>query len=343
MGVYDDPFGSILIGSWLASILAGLVFSQAYRYFAMYPKDPISRKAIVVCSMLFCGAALIADYANVYLPTVTFWDEPPTNTYTGQETQNAFRNRTQSHQYWPVPMYVTMNTCVGVIVNSFLVHRFYTLSKNIVICMLLSAFIILGFAGSIFVAITIQMFSAFSARDKAEISALIWLISTAMADISIAAALIWKLRTLKTGFKGTQSLINRLVIQTIQTGSTTSVVSIVTLVSYIIKNDSNVPTACCFLIGPLYLLTLFYNLNIRQHDLSLSGSGRSTSDGNGINGGMRMDGILRNLIAKRNADIHRVTVEAVDPTRSVPPAGYNNSSIKDPETESYGGKKVPEF
>ncbi|KAJ7826982.1 hypothetical protein B0H14DRAFT_3144733 [Mycena olivaceomarginata] len=317
MGVYDDPFGSILIGSWLASILAGLVLNQAYRYFAMYPKDPISRKAIVVCSMLFCGAALIADYANVYLPTVTFWG----NTERVQK------------QYWPVPMYVTMNTCVGVIVNSFLIHRFYTLSKNIVICMVLSAFVILGFAGSIFVAVTIQMFSAFSARDKAEISALIWLISTAMADISIASALIWKLRTLKIGFKGTQSLVNRLIIQTVQTGSTTSVVSIVTLVSYIIKNDSNVPTACCYLIGPLYLLTLFYNLNLRQHDLNLSGSGRSTSEGNGINGGMRMDGI----------HVHRVTVEAVDPTRSVPQAGYNNSSMKDPVTESYDGKKVPEF
>ncbi|KAJ7819437.1 hypothetical protein B0H14DRAFT_3473058 [Mycena olivaceomarginata] len=112
-----------------------------------------------------------------------------------------------------------------------------------------------------------------------------------MSDISIASSLIWKLRMLKTGFKGTQSLINRLIIQTVQTGSTTSVVSIVTLVSYIIKNDSNVPTACCYLIGPLYLLTLFYNLNLRQHDPSPSRPGRSTSEGNGINGGMRMDGI----------------------------------------------------
>jgi hypothetical protein len=64
-------FRSILIGSWLASILAGLVLNQAYRYFAMYPKDPISRKAIVVCSMLFCGAALIADYATVYLVRIS--------------------------------------------------------------------------------------------------------------------------------------------------------------------------------------------------------------------------------------------------------------------------------
>ncbi|KAJ7828641.1 hypothetical protein B0H13DRAFT_2289941 [Mycena leptocephala] len=318
MGAYDDPFGSILIGSWLASILFGLVLNQTFQYFKMYPKDPLSRKGIVVCSLAFCSAALVADYANVYLPTITFWG----NTERVQK------------QYWPVPMYVTMNTCVGVIVNGFLIHRFYSISKNIVVCIVLWVFVMMGFVGSVLVAITIQVFSAFSARDKAEMSALVWLISTATADIAIAGALIWKLRSMKTGFKGTQSLIRRLTIQAVQTGATTSVVSIVTLVSYMVKNESNVPTACCYLIGPLYLLTLFYNLNRRQHDIGPSGSGRATSDGNS---GMRMDGI----------HVHRtalVTVEADPNVAHVQHTGYNpHSSLKDPDTESYSGKKAPEF
>ncbi|KAJ7876859.1 hypothetical protein B0H14DRAFT_3436319 [Mycena olivaceomarginata] len=292
MGVYDDPFGSILIGSWLASVLAGLVLNQAYRYFAMYPKDPISRKAIVVCSMLFLRRGAYSGLCKRLL--VTFWG----NTERVQK------------QYWPVPMYVTMNTCVGVIVNSFLIHRFYTLSKNIVICMVLSAFVILGFAGSILVAVTIQMFSAFSAVSARDIS-------TYMVNLNSDGRYIHRSRSDLEAADAEDRIQRDTILDqpthhsTVQTGSTTSVVSIVTLVSYIIKNDSNVPTACCYLIGPLYLLTLFYNLNLRQHDLSLN--------------------------------VHRVTVEAADPTRSVPQAGYNNSSMKDPETESYGGKKVPEF
>lgn len=81
---------SILIGSWLASILYGLVLIQLFRYFRMYPNDAPLRKGIVASSMLFCTAALVADYANVYLvsldlfnyscvvemfsqPTVSFW------------------------------------------------------------------------------------------------------------------------------------------------------------------------------------------------------------------------------------------------------------------------------
>jgi hypothetical protein len=38
-----------------------------------------------------------------------------------------FMAKNQPRQYWPVPMYVTMNTCVGVIVNGFLIHRFYSM------------------------------------------------------------------------------------------------------------------------------------------------------------------------------------------------------------------------
>ncbi|KAF8177282.1 hypothetical protein K438DRAFT_1770057 [Mycena galopus ATCC 62051] len=260
MGVYDDPFGSIVIGSWVASILFGAVLVESFRYFSRYPKDTIAKKTIVVSSLFFCSAALVADYANTYL-------------------------------YWPVPMYVMMNTCAGVVVNSFLIRRFYTLSNNMVVSILLCLFLIVGIAGSILVAIMLHIFSAFSAlqRDKAKI------------------------------------MINRLILQTVQTGSTTSLVSIATLISYIIKNDSNVPTALYYLAGPLYLLTLFSNLNRRGHD-NISGSGRSTSEGHSA---VRMDGI----------HVHRAAIVTVDPERSV----AQDTRYKDPDTESYRGKKVPEL
>lgn len=33
----------------------------------------------------------------------------------------------QPPQYWPVPTYVICNSLTGVIVDSFLIHRFYTM------------------------------------------------------------------------------------------------------------------------------------------------------------------------------------------------------------------------
>ncbi|KAJ7356970.1 hypothetical protein DFH08DRAFT_469958 [Mycena albidolilacea] len=314
MGTYDDPFGSILIGSWLTSMLYGLVVHQAFQYFQMYPNDRLSRKGLVLASIFFCTVGLVADFADVYLCTVTFWGNTDAVQY----------------QYWPVPLFLTSNTFVGVLVNGFLIHRLYSLSRNLWISVVLFLIVLLGFAGSFMLAITLQQYRLYTARNKAQMAVLTWTISTAVADIGIAAVLIWQLRSMKSTFKDTQSLIKRLIIQAIRTGSTTSVISIITLISYVVKNDSNVETACHFLIGPLYVLTLLYNFNTRQHN-QISGSGRSNSEGTNTNA-VRMDGI----------HVHRTALVTVD-APNTDHAGYNDSSLKDAETESYGGNKVPDF
>ncbi|KAJ7309298.1 hypothetical protein DFH08DRAFT_1049941 [Mycena albidolilacea] len=316
MAAYDDSFGSMLIGSWLSSILYALVVTQAYRYFLLYPMDVMYRKILVLSTVFFCTVALVADYANVYLPMVTFWGD----------TEKVQK------QYWPVPLFVTTSTFVGVLVNSFLISRFYFLSKNLWISILLSLLLITGaslrgptlFAGSFMVAITLQEFSLYTSRDKAKTAALLWTISTAATDIGIAGALIWQLMSMKSccSIQDTQSLIKRLIIRTVQTGSTTSVVAIITLVSYLLKNDSNVPTACNFLIAPLYALTLLANFNLRRRD-TISVSGYSASEGNAV----RISGI-------------HLTVDP-DPIVIEHPQ-HHNPRVKD-DTESYGGKKVPDF
>ncbi|KAJ7337719.1 hypothetical protein DFH08DRAFT_1015108 [Mycena albidolilacea] len=267
MAAYNDPLGSILIGSSLSSMLYGLVLTQAYEYFLLYPTDVMYRKSLVLSTVFFCTVALVAEYANVYLPTVTFW----------RDTEKVQK------QYWPVPLFVTTSTFVGVLVNSFLISRFYSLSKNLWISFLLSLLLVTGFAGSFMVAITLQEFSLYTSRDKANTAALVWTISTAATDSCIAGALIWQLLSMKSCclLKDTRSLIKRPIIRTVQTGSTTSVVAIITLVSYL-KNDSNsVPTACNFLIAPLYVLTLLSNFNLRRRD-TISVSGRSASEGNAV-------------------------------------------------------------
>ncbi|KAF8128058.1 hypothetical protein K438DRAFT_2000480 [Mycena galopus ATCC 62051] len=65
----------------------------------------------------------------------------------------------------------------------------------------------------------------------------------------------------------TNSLIHCLIIGAIQTSSTTSIVALVMLIStYTIKHSSTVSTALFYAIGPLYVLTLIYNLNLRLYD-----------------------------------------------------------------------------
>ncbi|KAJ7108213.1 hypothetical protein C8R44DRAFT_986784 [Mycena epipterygia] len=133
----------------------------------MYPKDGLARKGLVLICVIFCTVALIADCANVFLSTVTYWGDVV---------------RTQK-QYWPSPLFVTTNTFIGVLVNSYLIQRFYNLSKNLWISAILFLFVVLGFVGSIMVAIALVAFSDYSSRNKLKLSALIWIISTAAAGM----------------------------------------------------------------------------------------------------------------------------------------------------------------
>ena len=55
-----------LIGSWLASLLCGIVYAQAYSYFTNFPNDSWVRKALVITSILFSLVGLVGEYADVY-------------------------------------------------------------------------------------------------------------------------------------------------------------------------------------------------------------------------------------------------------------------------------------
>ncbi|KAJ7788002.1 hypothetical protein B0H14DRAFT_3577981 [Mycena olivaceomarginata] len=300
MGAYDDSLGSMLIGSCLSSVLYGVVITQAYEYFSVYPTDGMYRKGLALSTLFFCTVNQVADYANVYM-------------------------------YWPVSLLVTTSTFVGVLVNSFLIRRFYLLSKNLLISVLLSLLLITGFAGSFMVAIAIQQFSLYTLRDKAKTAVLIWTISTAATDIGIAGALIWQLLSMKSycSVGDTRSFISRMIIRTVQTGSTTSVVAIITLGLYLHKNDSNMPTACSFLVAPFYALTLLVNLNLRQRD-TISVSGRSISQGNSI----RISEI----------HFHHTAPPMINaaPTSTAEHSQHPDSSIK-VNTDPCGGKKVPDY
>ncbi|KAJ7600025.1 hypothetical protein C8J56DRAFT_1037642 [Mycena floridula] len=286
---YNDVFGSVLIGTWIASALYMLVVLQSWRYFQQFPDDNKIRRALVCSALFICTLALTAEYVYVYLYTVTYWGNV----------------ELVSKQYWPAPLYVTSNTVIGTIVNSFMIHRFYSLSKNIWMTIVLGLMTLTALAGSFMVGIMLQIFSTLADRPKIETATLLWTISSAGADFSIAMALIWQLRRMKSAFKETQTLIRRIIIGTIQTGCTTTIVAIVALVTYLANPQSNVPTALEFPQGPLYVLTLLYNLNLRRH-YTPNATGRTTSETRGNGNNILMDGI----------QVHRTAIVTMDPTES---------------------------
>ncbi|KAJ6550028.1 hypothetical protein B0H19DRAFT_1073918 [Mycena capillaripes] len=313
----DDIFGALLLGTWAASILFGLVVGQAYKYFTTFPNDTWKRKGFVVLALAFCCAALLGDYANTYLPTVTYWGDV-------EAIQKV---------YWPLPLYSISNTLLAFIVDCFLIHRLHTLSKNIWLTILLYALIALALTGYLMGFIPLVIGSGTLAdRNKAKIGAIINFITMVVVDMLTAAGLIWKLRTMRSGFSHTNSFMNRVMVGAVQTGATTSVCSILLLITFLNNPQSNVATFFIFQFAPLYTLTLLFNFNLR-HNPGVSGTSKSSGSRNG-NHNIVMEGI----------HVHRTAIVTMDSDmeagRRRLDEGDNSMSKQDPEVESIGARKV---
>ncbi|KAJ7263537.1 hypothetical protein C8J57DRAFT_1333774 [Mycena rebaudengoi] len=307
MGQYDDLVGSMLIGSWLAAMLYGLTVCKTWEYVVRYPKDVRFRKGLLLCCIFSSSLSMVGAFANVYYPTVTFWGNP-----VGLEKQ-----------LWGFPVYVMFNSVTGAMVDAFLIRRLYRLSNMLWLAVFLAICVVVGLVGAIIISVTLAG-ADYSSRNKAATGVVFFTVGTAGADILIAVALIWKLVTMKTSFINTSPLIHRLIVGAIQTGSTTSTIAVVVVVSYYINKESNVPTAFNYMMSPMYVVTLLYNLNLQRRDgTRRSGTGRSRSTDN------RVTDISLGI------QFHHTTVVTMDS------AVGNAARTVDPST-SYGETKVKE-
>ncbi|KAJ7141826.1 hypothetical protein C8R46DRAFT_1317778 [Mycena filopes] len=310
----DNIFGALLLGTWAASLLFGLVVSEAYKYFTDFPNEPWTRKGLVILVLVFTVAALIGDYANTYLPTVTYWG----NTAAIQKT------------YWPLPLYSITNTLLAVIVDSYLIFRLYSLWKNIFVALVLYAILLAAFAGYLMGFIPLlRGTGSLSDRDQSLIGAEINFIGVVVVDLLTAAGLVWKLRSMKSNFSRTNSFLNRIMIGALQTGSATALCSALLLVTFLNNPESNVATFFIFQFAPLYALTLLLNFNVRRESPGLLSGSKSS--------GNRAEG---NNILMGGIQIHRTAIVTMDPTdsetqRRMEQAAISSMTLKqDPDRES---------
>lgn len=77
--VYDTTFGTLLIATWVNTLLYTLEVSQVRVYFKYHvQEDPLLVQTMVKVCLLCDSACLIAEYACVYLYAVTHWGEGAT-------------------------------------------------------------------------------------------------------------------------------------------------------------------------------------------------------------------------------------------------------------------------
>ncbi|KAF9043506.1 hypothetical protein BDZ89DRAFT_1059415 [Hymenopellis radicata] len=224
-----------------------LIILRTIKYYTSFKSDALRMKIFVAVAVVVDTASLAGAYADVYLYTVTHWGDL----------------KYLSNQYWPFALYLTTTGVTALFSQSFLVHRYYSLTKNWFVAVFLALCVIVSFGGSLATVIILTRFNAYSQRFMIKTPVIVWLTTTAVTDVLITAVLIWQLYNMKTSFKTTEHVIQRLMRISMQTGSTTSVIAICILITYLVNNTSNVGTGLSFILGRIYILTLLFNLTLR--------------------------------------------------------------------------------
>ncbi|KAJ6550953.1 hypothetical protein DFH09DRAFT_1167928 [Mycena vulgaris] len=235
--------GYSLLGapSFLFLYMAELI--QVRYYFRHFKHDDWKLKTLVSVAFLLDTVSTVADYACVYL-------------------------------HWPIPLFIFTTAVIAVLVQSFLVVRYWWFTRNILVTLLNSFLSIATFGGAFACGVIIAMFPAFKERGKVRIPAMIWLVTEAVADLSIAAALLWELRKARPTLADKRSVLDRLVALTIRTGTATATLAVATLIAYLLKEETTISTGIIYMLGRVYVLSMLANLNIRK-------SGRSESMASG--------------------------------------------------------------
>ncbi|KAJ6494562.1 hypothetical protein C8R45DRAFT_988446 [Mycena sanguinolenta] len=245
----DTVTGCLLMGTWASSLLYMFEIKQSLYYFHHFRKDDWKLKTLVAVVLFVDTLSAAGDCLCVYLYTIT----------------HAGDLQYLEDMHWPVPLYGFTTGVLAVLVQVFLLFRYWRFTQNKLITLSLSFAIIISF-GSVFTcSLMLTLYTSFGDRNKFKIPAALWLVTEVAVDAGIASVLLWEFRKADT-----ESALDQLTVVTIQSGAAAATLAGTALISYYIKPESNLYVGFLYPLGRVYVITLLSNLNIRKSAQSSS-------------------------------------------------------------------------
>ncbi|KAF8876721.1 hypothetical protein BD779DRAFT_134284 [Infundibulicybe gibba] len=242
--------GPTFVGCILNWCLFGVLVVQMYDYYSISHKSD----GRVVKALVY--GAFTLEIVQTSLVTDTSWGV----LVGGWGVTDAITHTTWSSGIIPI-----FNSSVAIIVQLFFARRIWVLKKHIVAHMIAGAvaFLCCG------IAVTCQYFLV--ARKPSELSKLLlvgqlWLIGSLLCDILITGSMVTILvqNRRRTAFKSTESVINRLIINTIENGAIMSIIALLELVLFVHSPNNFIHVTCEFILGKLYTNVFLATLNGRR-------------------------------------------------------------------------------
>jgi len=165
---------------------------------------------------------------------------------------------------WTLSVQILLGAFVGLIVKTCFGLRVWKFSRGNI----LVTGIILGMALAQFATAVVFTIRSFHLRvglaNEIKTLATTALTLGVATDIFTAASLSFFLHRMRTGYKKSDTLINRLIIYSVNTGTLTSVFSCAVLVSYNMMPDNLIFIALYFILSKLYANSCVATLNTRR-------------------------------------------------------------------------------
>ncbi|KAJ7041629.1 hypothetical protein C8F04DRAFT_146461 [Mycena alexandri] len=240
-------FGPLLIGVFFNMILFGLLIAQTMTYFQTARKDPIWMRLLVFYVLFVETANTALDISVMYQPLVLQYGSIP----------------------GPLPtVFLTQPLCIALVafpIELFFIWRIRTLTGGIILPAIFFVFALLAFGAGIWTTIALGGAGRWDNVSVSFQAAKVWISSSMGTDLCIAFTLAWALRSKKTGFGGTDTIVNRIVRMTVQTGLITAVVNVLDMLSFLFIKNSTFNFMWSNPLSKLYSNCMMSTLNARTN------------------------------------------------------------------------------
>ncbi|EDQ99371.1 uncharacterized protein LACBIDRAFT_316568 [Laccaria bicolor S238N-H82] len=245
----DNTMGAMMIGVIVSAVLHGVCLVQAFFYFTKYKKDIWYIKALVITTVVFDAIHLCFISHTVYHYVITNYHNPD-------------RLRIL---IWSVVMEALFTGVNGGIVQTFYTQRVWRLSKRnyfltgFILCLIMAT----TGCGTAWVILAMQMTTYEELLKITPLTITINALSSA-TDVLIAVSLCIMLHNARTGFKKSDTIINRLMIFIVNTGVLTTTCAIAALIALVASSHSLIYASFYFCIGRFYTNSFLATLNARK-------------------------------------------------------------------------------
>ncbi|KAL1686295.1 hypothetical protein GGG16DRAFT_118049 [Schizophyllum commune] len=240
--------GPMLIGTFLNVLLYGISITQTYLYWNGYKrKDSLVIRLFVIFLFVADTAHTAFTMAYMYICLVNHYGNP-------LYLANA---------NWVFSADPALTGIIGGSVQIFFSWRVKILTGHSLLAGTIATSSCASLLCGIATAIACGFVPAFAQFQKFKVVVIIWLAASSLSDILITGSLVNHLRSHRTGFRTTDTHVDRIIRLTVQTGLITSLWALADMLLYLL-DPAGWHLMLNFALSKLYTNSLMSSLNSRK-------------------------------------------------------------------------------